>query len=150
MLFTEKVGTHNTLKHTLMHYVLWNAFIEATAAFHLPLERIDAKAIRDLLTYGGVGSSLSDAQIDAAIRRLTAEHINSDHTDKGQPLTWHRLHEVDAEFAILAQLTALRHGYEIDSRDLLFRRTAPPPQQHCKIYDDGRWGCWLEHPAAQG
>ena len=51
---------------------------------------------------------------------------------------------------ILAQLLALRHGYELRDEELLFSRNASSmPQQHCgfeRIQNStalGRWDCWL-------
>ena len=62
-----------------------------------------------------------------------------------------KLHRVAvAQFAVLAQLLALRHGYELRDEELLFSRNASSmPQQHCgfeRIQNStalGRWDCWL-------
>lgn len=137
-----------------------NSFVEATAKFHLPLEHIDAQAIRALLSYAGVPLNVTDAAVAAKITELSSLSINSNHTRKpAEPLTWHRLAAIDAEFTQLAQLTALRHGFPLERSALLFDPEREAPQQHCgwESGRDGyktslgiaRWACWVEDGRAQ-
>ena len=129
---TGKGRAEAALQHTLRHYVFWNSFVEATSRFHLPLERIDATTLRSLLAYGGLRLAATDAEIGSNISKLQAASVNSAHTKKAAPLTWARLGAVDREFATLAQLVALRHGYRLEQTELLWdppneRRSSTAP-----------------------
>ena len=144
-------GTGSKLAQTLKHYVLWNSFIEASSRFHLPLEQINAAWLRALLAFSGLPVQLSDTKMDSKIESMKQAHVNSKHTHKGPALSWKVMRGVDSEFAVLAQLLALRHGYEIHADYLLFSSNASSvPQQHCGLkrtqnFSDvfGRWNCWL-------
>ena len=146
---TGKGRAEAALQHTLRHYVFWNSFVEATSRFHLPLERIDATTLRSLLAYGGLRLAATDAEIGSNISKLQAASVNAAHTKKAAPLTWARLGAVDREFATLAQLVALRHGYRLEQTELLWDPAQRTPQQHCawKPFPSNtskpRWHCWL-------
>jgi hypothetical protein len=149
------------LVQTLQHYVLWNSFVEVSSRFHLPLEQMNAAWLRALLAFGGLPVQLTDSTIDSIIETLKQGHANSKHTRKGPALSWKVMRDVDSDFAVLAQLLALRHGYEFHADDLLFSSNASSvPQQHCglkrtqnvknknnevenisDVYE--RWNCWL-------
>ena len=144
-------GTGSELAQTLKHYVLWNSFVEASSRFHLPLEHINAAWLRALLAFGGLPVQFSVTEMDGMIESLKQAHVNSNHTRKGPALSWKVIRDVDSDFAVLAQLLALRHGYEIHADDLLFSSNASSvPMQHCGLkrtqnFSDvfGRWNCWL-------
>ena len=150
---TASVGHDRSSKLalTLKHYVLWNSFVEASARFHVPLERLDGPWLRALLTFGGLPIRHTDDEMQRAIVALKAKHVNSGHTKKmADGISWEALRKADAQFAVLAQLLALRHGYELRDEELIFSRNASSmPQQHCgfeRIQNSnalGRWDCWL-------
>ena len=133
-----------TLRETLQHWVLWNTFAEATAERHLAIERMSGSALLPLLREAKIARSLTAWQIDEALHR-TPKTMNSGYTKKSA-LRWANLTAVDPDFALMAQMVALRHGYGLGESQLLpglRSETGRCPQQHCGFNEQGKWACHL-------
>ena len=76
---------------------------------------------------------------NAASRLSTNDHSN--HTVKVGGLTWATLYEQDPQTTQMAQLMALRYGYDVGDQELYV-----DPMKHkesCAFNNDGRWRCQL-------
>jgi len=132
------------LQLALQHWVLWNSFVEATAEHHVSLERLDAVAVKDMLTLANLGHGTNLTTIRAALRAVSrsARAVNARHTVKARQLTWQDLAQIDPEYTALAQATALRHGYPVPP-EARRRGLARCPQQQCGFTRQRKWGCSL-------
>ena len=132
------------LQLALQHWVLWNAFVEATAEHHVSLERLDAATVKDMLTLANLGHGTNLTTVRAALHAVSksARAVNSRHTVKAGQLKWQDLEQIDPEYTAMAQATALRHGYPVPP-DARLRGLARCPHQQCGFTRLRKWGCSL-------
>ena len=132
------------LRLTLIHWVLWNSFAEAVAERHLRVEALTGRDILLALDAAGIRISKPTGEVQRAMTAARAFRSNHEHTSKGAPLTWARMASLDPTMAALAQMVALRHGYEIGEGE---RLPALSPgyglcaEQQCG-FDHARGGRW--------
>jgi hypothetical protein len=149
--FTDR-SPRATLDETLQHWVLWNSFAEAVADGWVSIERVSSATLLPLLHRAGLAAATSAERIDLAAKHLSATK-NSAHTRKSDNVTWAALAAIRYDFALMAQMIALRHGYVIDGDERLPPlRTAATmdesgacPEQHCGFEPEGgKWACRFE------
>ncbi len=131
---------------TLRHWVLWNMFAQQTSSWGFPLERMDkddeiTKFFSQLQERIDLKKKPSDHQL-VQVQRLEGQKKNSKHTMKydGFKLSWGVLYDSDPVFSVMAQLMAIRYGYEITVQELL-----PPLKKHfCYSSAEGGLFCAIE------
>jgi len=151
---TSSVPASNALAVTLHHWVAWNLFVEATSSKRLRIEdfvadpaNVGRSLCADLLkgrlnngTWYDATPCPSDEHFTLAASRLSPND-HSNHTVKVGGFTWITLYEQDPQTTQMAQLMALRYGYDIHQEELYV-----DPMKHkesCTFNNDGRWRCQL-------
>jgi len=147
-----------TLAFTLRHWVLFNSFAEVTSEWGFRNEELKDSFPRisnEIRRRIGMGP-LAD-QVFEKISKLSS-NTNSDHTKKSGNVTWKKLCEADARYCMMAQLMALRYGYEIDIAEIhpplleslchgenfsSCLTDSLPPKPKCFFRRDHKWTCDL-------
>lgn len=114
--------SYNWLVDCLRHWVLVNAFVDATADATIRTEDLGAEAVLRLAALANLtradGSRVTLS--DAAAARATVTNANSAHTRKPEAgddaVTWPALLRLDAPYAVLAQALAIGYGYDVSPR----------------------------------
>lgn len=141
--------SRHELWQVLQHWVLWNTFVEAVAEESVHVEATDEGVVGRLAQLAGLQlKRRAPGELDALLRRVPTNQ-NSAHTRKpNATLRWAALAGIDYEFAAMAQLMAMRWGFNVHPQDLLPPLAGTPPtawpQQVCALNDAGRWECALE------
>ena len=145
---------------TLQHWIYWNSFIERHAEFRFQLEELgnrEAKhrILKEIVTRAGLDKMELDgfdmSMVDERIDQANVDpHKNSGHTIKPEkPLNWRQLARLSPYFTAMAQIQAIRYGYEIPPKDLVpavwdERDKSVLKVQRCFfLYYGGGWKCAL-------
>lgn len=135
-----------SLRFTLRHWVLWHAFVEATAHARLRVEDVDARLVLELGRLAAVPQRLLRGVADVRVRlRDLGSNVNHNHT-KHSTVTWPMLRACDPLFYGMALLMALRYGYvhelppDAASEAAALNAVA---HQRCGFDTRGVWACWL-------
>jgi hypothetical protein len=136
----------HSLRFTLRHWVLWHAFLEASAHARLRVEDVDPPMLRELAVLAGVPQRLIRriTKVRVALHDLGSDH-NHAHT-KHAPVTWPMLRAVDPVYYGMALLMTARYGYRASltpeaAADLAALEGVA--FQRCGFESRGRWACWL-------
>lgn len=134
-------STKDTIRATLRHWVLWNSFIETYAEDRFRSEDVDAHLLHDL--HSRAFPNRTAPSIDSIDETLTAltGGSNSGHTKKPKyEFTWDMLYDIDPEFTTLAQLMAVRYGYDL-APEVAVRYPLQGKKQHCGFVTMGAKNC---------
>ena len=147
------------LHETLQHWIYWHSFIEQHAEFSFRLEDLDGKPrvmiIREMLNRVKL-KNLNTPLLNATALYKKIENVrviankNSAHTHKAKRrLKWRDLSALDRDVTAMAQVQALRYGYEVSDEELLPEVWDDCDKNRLKMqkcfieYFGGRWKCNL-------
>ena len=137
------------------HWVHWNLFIDAYATSRVRIEDFDKDRNRGTLAHSLCADLKNitkcpspSAFIRAATTVATDNHSN--HTKKIGVLDWPRLINHDVETAALAQLLAVRYGYDVPPDDRIVDPSIHTASCFLNAFNLGRWTCQLVHKPSGG
>jgi hypothetical protein len=136
----------SSLRSALRYWVLWHAFLEASAQARMRVEDMDAQRIHTLalLAAGPSAPALPPADIGERLQQL-GTRTNHEHT-KHTRVEWSMLRDSDPVHYAMALLMAVRYGYEGTLPEEAAADAAALEGvafQRCGFVSNGRWTCWL-------